>query len=154
MAVSARARPRATKDIDFLIDADKDFFKSILPKLVSTKGYKFKIFKGDLLDPINGLMRVYDEDGNEFIDFIPVFWNWQRESIANAEEIEIFGGVKIPIARIEDLVVLKLKAGGPQDMLDVEELFKAVKQGESLDKERLINLAKRARVDKKLKRFL
>ncbi|MBU0504571.1 MAG: DUF6036 family nucleotidyltransferase [bacterium] len=149
MAVSARSRPRATKDIDFLISADPD---SDFSKLFSfPKDYKIKKFKSDRFDPINGLVRVYDNDGNELIDLIPVFWDWQNEAIKHAEEIE-FLETTIPIAKIEDLIVLKLKAGGPQDLLDIEELLKAAHH-KKLNKKRLLELAKRARVDKKLSKF-
>lgn len=153
-AVSARSRPRATKDVDFLIHAEKEVVFKTLPELISRKGYKFKIYKGDLLDPINGVIRVFDEEGNEFVDLIPIFWNWQKEAVEYAEEIKIFDDVRVPIARIEDLIVLKLKAGGPQDMLDVQELLKAGKIGKELDAERLKVLAKSARVDKKLAKLL
>lgn len=154
VAVSARARPRATKDIDFLISGDRTFLKSGLPDLLTKKGYKYKMFKSDMLDPLNGVIRVFDDDGTEFVDLIPVFWKWHLDAIEHAEEIEIFDGIKIPVARAEDLIVLKLKAGGLQDMLDVEELIKAAGLEGGLDKKRLFDLAKRARVDKKLGRIL
>jgi predicted nucleotidyltransferase len=152
VAVSARSRPRATKDIDFLVHAEEYALSKTIPKMISKKGYEYKIFKGGLLDPINGVIRILDEDGGEFVDLIPLFWNWQKEAIENAEEIEIFDGIIIPIAKTEDLIVLKLKAGGSQDMLDAQELLKASKLG--LDRDRLMKLAKRARVDKKLSRLL
>lgn len=154
VAVSARARPRATKDIDFLVSGDGAFLTSGLPDLISKMGYKCKMFNGDMLDPLNGVIRVFDNDGSEFVDLIPVFWNWHMEAIKHAEEVEIFDGIKIPVARVEDLIVLKLKAGGPQDMLDVHELIKAAKFGRGPDKGRLLALAKQARVDKKLARIL
>jgi predicted nucleotidyltransferase len=149
-AVSARARPRATKDVDFLINAEREVMFKTLSELISEKGYKFKIYKGDLLDPVHGVIRVFDKEGSDFVDLIPVFWDWQKEVIEHADEIKIFDDVTVPIARIEDLIVLKLKAGGAQDMLDVQELLKAGKLGNNLDIKRLRTLAKSARVDKKL----
>lgn len=152
LAVSARARPRATKDIDFLIQADKNFYKKILTEYVYQHAYSMKTFKGDLLDPLQGVVRIYDENGLELIDLIPVFWNWQNEAIQEAENVNIFGN-HVPVARVEDLIILKLKASGPQDLLDVEELLKATNP-KLLNKERLFALAKRAHVDKKLTKFL
>lgn len=153
LAVSARARPRGTKDIDFLVKADKSFFTKTVPGLAAKKGYTCKLYKGDILDPVNGLVRIFDEDKNEFIDIIPVFWRWHEDVVNNAEEIDISKGISIPIARIEDLIVLKLKAGGPQDMLDVNELIEVSKKTK-IDVERLKELAKKARVDKKLSRLM
>ena len=150
LAVSAHARPRATKDIDFLVSADKDFFFKLFPEILKKKGYSLKVFKGEIGDPVKGLIRIYDkEDKTELADIIPVLWNWQDEIVENAEKIELLG-ISIPVARLEDLIVLKLKAGGPQDILDTEELLKTAKISKKADFERLNSLAKRAGVSKKL----
>jgi len=150
-AVSAHARPRATKDIDFLIQAEKSFYQKTFPAIMNKQGYVVKAFKGDALDPLNGLIRIYDADGQELADLIPVFWDWQQETIDKAENIDVFGR-RVPVAAIEDLIVLKLKAGGAQDLLDVQELLKVAKT-HPFNKQRLQQLAKRARVDKKLAKF-
>jgi predicted nucleotidyltransferase len=150
LAVSAHARPRATQDIDFMVSAERDFFFRTFPKILEKKGYLVKVFRGALDDPINGLIRIYDKDEAELADIIPVFWKWQDEIVAAAEEIAL-SGIKLPVARVEDLIVLKLKAGGPQDLIDVEELIKAAKISKKMDKKRLRLLAGRAKVDKKLK---
>lgn len=154
VAVSARARPRATKDVDFLVQADREYFTKESIQKILPKGFSFKIFKSDRLDPLNGVVRIYDEEGNELVDIIPVFWKWQDDVIKAAEQIEIFEGVSVPIAKIEDLVVLKLKAGGAQDMVDIEELLKATAVTDDFDKVRMLDLAKQAGVDKKLKKIL
>ncbi len=101
-AVSARAKPRATIDIDFLINAKRGTYEKNLTKIIETKGYKTVTCTGDLLDPLNGLIRVYDDNGQEIVDLIPSMWKWQCEAIAFAEEIEIASGVKLPVAKIDD----------------------------------------------------
>lgn len=150
LAVSARARPRATRDIDFLVSADREFFFKLLPGLLKHEDYRLKVFKGGFDDPVNGLIRIYDDQtGVEIADIIPVFWNWQDEIVAGAEKIELLG-LTLPVARLEDLIVLKLKAGGPQDNVDAEELLKAAKLAKKIDLARLNSLAKRAKVLKQL----
>jgi len=154
LAVSAHARPRATKDIDFLVSADREFFFKLFPEILKKKGYSLKVYRGEIDDPVNGLIRIYDKaDNTELADIIPVFWNWQDEIVEASEKIKLFG-VSIPVARIEDLIVLKLKAGAPQDILDVEELIKVGKISKKMDIKRLELLAKRAKVDRKLKSLL
>lgn len=154
LAVSARARPRATQDIDFLVSADRDFFFNTFPEILKKKGYNIKVFRGETNDPVNGLIRIYDkEDQTELADIIPVLWKWQDEIVAAAEKVDLFE-VSIPIARVEDLIVLKLKAGGPQDLLDAEELLNAAKLSGKTDNKRLESLANRAKVSKKLTRLL
>ena len=150
LAVSAHARPRATKDIDFLVSEGKDFFFKLFPEILKRKGYELKVFRGGIDDPINGLIRIYDrESGTELADIIPVIWNWQEEIVSAAEKIKVFD-TSIPVARIEDLIVLKLKAGGPQYLLDAEELIKAAKISKKADFGRIKALAHRAKISKPL----
>ena len=154
LAIAAYASPRATRDIDFMVSAECDFFFKVFPEILKKKGYKIKVFKGGINDPVNGLVRIYDkEDGTELADIIPVMWNWQDEIVAAAEKVKIFD-ISIPVVRVEDLIVLKLKAGGPQDMIDVEELLKAARISKKFDMERLTSLAERAKVSKSLKALL
>ena len=54
-AVSARAKPRATVDIDFLINAKRGTYEKKLSKTIREKGYNTVISTGDLLDPL----RIY-----------------------------------------------------------------------------------------------
>lgn len=152
-AVSARALPRSTKDIDFLIDALPSFYSEDLPKLLQGSTFHYKMFQAGFSDPLNGLIRIYDKEDNEIVDLIPVFWKWHKDVIRFSEEVELEDGVKVPIARTEDLIVLKLKAAGPQDLLDVKSLLLSSKASGSLDNSRLKELAKKARVDKKLATF-
>lgn len=59
VAVSARARPRATQDIDFLVSADPVFFREILPVWLKEMGYETRVFTGGLDDPVAGLVKVH-----------------------------------------------------------------------------------------------
>ena len=59
-------------------------------------------------------------------------------------------GLSIPLVRPEGLVVLKLKAGSFQDVADASKLLVEAEY----DLQRLRNLAKRARVDKRLERLM
>ncbi|MFH1710540.1 MAG: hypothetical protein ABH860_05700 [bacterium] len=154
LAVSARAKPRATYDIDFLVIADKSYLTEGISRIAKKLGYSVEISKGEASDPLNGMVRIYTKDGEALIDIIPTFWKWQDEIVEGAQYLSMGGGEHIPIARIEDMVVLKLKAGGPQDLIDTEELLKAADLSKNIDPERLFSLAKRAKVDKKLDRIL
>ncbi len=153
-AVSARAKPRATRDIDFLIEAEPDFYTDTLPNLLKKTDYTFKIFISSFEDPLHKLIRIYDKERNEVVDLIPVFWNWQSAIIENADNIEVSRGISIPIAKAEDLIVMKLKAGGPQDLVDVRALLEALNETKKFNPQKMIEFAKRAKVDKKLQRLI
>lgn len=149
MAVATRGFPRATKDLDFLINADEDFFRKAFSIRLRKYGFITKIYKGDFDDPLRDLIRILDEDKTPLIDLILVRWQWQADMVNSAEELSL-DNIHIPIVKAEDLIVLKLKAGSNRDLLDIEEIIRVVK----LDKERLFSLAKAAGVDKKLNQLL
>jgi predicted nucleotidyltransferase len=154
LAVSARSTPRATKDVDFLVSAEKPFFEKEYPPVIRAMRYRCEVIKGDPADPVGEMIRVYDRDDDTgLVDIIRVHWNWQLDVIERAESVTV-GGVEVPVARAEDLVVLKLKAGGTQDLVDVEELLKLVAGTDTIDKVRLLDLARRARVSKDLEKTL
>jgi len=153
MALAARGFPRATKDLDFLINTQEDLFKKKIPLRLHKFGYVVKLHKGDFGDPIKAIIRILDKDLTPLVDLILANWKWQVEMINAAEKLS-FKGIPIPILEAEDLVVLKLKAGGLRDLLDAEELIKVVSLSGELDKKKLLLLAKRVGVDKKLKKLL
>jgi predicted nucleotidyltransferase len=153
LAVAARGRPRATQDIDILISSDLPYFTESLTRLADQLGGRCEIRKGDPDDPIACLARIYDKAENAFLDFLKVRWKWEEEMIESAQPVALEGKVQIPVLRTEDLVVLKLRAGNPQDLLDAEELIKVVTL-KKLDRARLSKMAKRARVDKALAKLL
>jgi len=47
---------------------------------------------------------------------------WQREALQRLVEVDI-DGESIPVLHPEDLILMKLDAGDPQDLLDVEQLL-------------------------------
>jgi predicted nucleotidyltransferase len=152
LAVSARGKPRATHDIDLLLSADRTYFTDTLPQLAEHLGGHCEQHKGAPGDPIAYLARIYDEQGAPLIDCLQAQWKWEDEMIQAAEPVAL-GDVQIPVLKPEDLVVLKLRAGGPQDVLDAQELIRVV-TFEHLDRKRVTNMAKLARVDKKLAQLL
>lgn len=60
---------------------------------------------------------------------------------------------RIPVVNTEGLIILKLKAGGVIDVFDVQNILKII-DVEKLDKNKLHDWAKRAGVDKILKKIV
>jgi len=159
-AVSARARPRATRDIDFLIVAEtREETLKKLNEAAGRAGYQVERHKGNIDDPLD-LVRFLDGEGNPVVDLIFPFWKWQSEIVGSATPVEIQLGksrLKIPVVRSEDLIVLKLKASGPQDLIDAREILLAgwtISGTAGIDLSRLKSLAKRAGVERSLKKIL
>jgi len=129
LAVSAWGISRATQDIDFLADSDpsplidrplRDGLKNILDKHGCHAVWRM----GGLDDPIPLLLRI--EMKHSFPDLsADILWvhkRWQRAALRRSIAVNVMGR-RIDVLHPEDLIVMKLEAGGPQDLLDVQSLL-------------------------------
>ena len=83
-------------------------------------GARIDVRRGDLLDPLAGVVRITFADDQ--VDVVVGKYKWQRAAIERAEPLD-FDGVDLPVVQRPDLVILKLFAGGPQDLWDVHALL-------------------------------
>lgn len=143
LSVATWGFPRATKDIDFLVSLMSIQKLKAFAEALEAEGLKPEIRRGGHLDPVPYLVRLVHEDVP--VDMLIVTKKWEDEAVANAVDVD-FHGVMMPVIPLEYLIAMKLKAGGPRDMLDAEELLNIG----GPDFVMLENLAKRLRVNKKL----
>lgn len=129
LAVSAWGVVRATEDIDLLADSDPSPLTSVpfrdnLKRFFERRkcGVEWRIGEPD--DPIPLLLRVTlpQQVRGLKADILWAHKRWQRDALARVITIKI-SRTNVLVLHPEDLVVLKLEAGGPQDLLDVEELL-------------------------------
>lgn len=123
MAVGARGPVRATKDVDFLVDwplhAGAKLAKSLTEnQLPST------FQKGQADDPVAGVIRtaVPTLSSPDRCDIFFPTKKWQLQTISRATPVDM-GEFVLPVVQADDLFLLKLNAGGPQDLLDAARLF-------------------------------
>lgn len=117
-ALAARGVARSTYDID-LLTTDERVLEPRLWHSLSSDGLRIDIRRGDADDPLGGVVRV--ETANERpVDVILGKLAWQQRAVERAELVA--GGPPVVLAR--DLVLLKLYAGGTQDLWDVRELLR------------------------------
>jgi hypothetical protein len=124
-AVSLHAQPRATKDIDILIQPDLENAAALFRALA------------DFGAPIEGLTpRDFVEPGSFFrmgippvmVDILPEISGvdfaaaWPRRAI---EVIDAETGLQAAFISADDLIVAKIASGRAQDIADVEALRKA-----------------------------
>jgi hypothetical protein len=116
LALSAYGVNRATVDLDlFTTDAS-----CLIPDLwadLRRRGIAVEVRKGDLTDPLAGVVR-FQVPGESAIDVVVGKFAWQVEILKRAEPI---GGTLV--VRAADLILLKLYAGGLQDAWDVQQLL-------------------------------
>jgi hypothetical protein len=114
-ALAARGIARSTFDIDLLTTEVRALDPTIWTAFAEGD---LDIRRGDLDDPLAGVVRI-TVGADRPVDVIVGKHPWQTRAIARAEAIS--GGPPVVLAR--DLVLLKLYAGGAQDLWDIRELL-------------------------------
>jgi hypothetical protein len=135
LAVSAWSPPRATMDVDLLVLVEADNLQHLVQALCAA-GMNAVLRRGGFDDPVPCLIRA------DALDIIVATKKYEAEAIEQSIAVNIAGRA-IPVASPEYLIILKLKAGGPRDLLDVQELLAA----NLVDRVLLAELATRYRVE-------
>lgn len=116
-ALAARGIARSTFDLDLLV-ADARVLSAELWKPVQAQGPLVDVRRGDAADPLGGVVRI-EADGQRPVDVVLGKWAWQARALQRAEHV----GGGPPVVAARDLVLLKLYAGGTQDLWDIRELL-------------------------------
>lgn len=119
-AMAAHGIARSTMDLDLLI-VDTMAFESAAWEKLRRSGMILDIRRGDVEDPLAGVVRVQRE-GESPVDVVVGRAAWQRRAIERATCVEL-DGARIPIVLPVDLVLLKLYAGSPKDLWDIQGLL-------------------------------
>lgn len=158
LAVAAWGVPRATQDIDLLANADPSPIGNIelrnrLKKFFEQQQCQVDWRVGDYEDPIPLLLRIdlppsYDRLS---ADIVWAHKRWQREALQRKILVRV-SRQRLPVLHPEDLILLKLDAGGPQDLLDVQKLLGTPPR--QLNVHRLEETAARLRLGRLLEKCL
>ena len=119
-AMAVHGVSRATHDIDILV-VDTRCLNRETWEALAREGMTPTVRRGDADDPLAGVVRLTGPDQAVF-DVIVGRSPWQADALTRAGEREI-DGVRVPVVAAADLVLLKLYAGGSQDMWDIEQLL-------------------------------
>ena len=154
LAVSTWGVIRATEDIDIIADCEPSPIRSLALRAkikgrLEDLGSSVEWRAGGYDDPIPLLLRVELSTAFRGVraDILWVHKLWQREAVQRAIGVDV-EGTKIPVLHPEDLILMKLEAGGPQDLLDVQELLSV--SSPQLNLTRLKESAKRLRLGRTL----
>jgi hypothetical protein len=153
LAVATWGAVRATQDIDFLADSDPSPLKEPrlrdrLKKYMEQQGSRADWLVGGHDDPIPLLLRIglSPNQGAVGADILWAHKRWQRDALQRAIGVDVAGDqVRLAPGR---LILMKLEASGPQDLLDVQELLSA--SPPHLDVTRLKDSVRRLRLGKVL----
>lgn len=125
-AVSARAEPRFTRDVDVAVLVDGDAAAEQLVRSLTADGYGLEaLVEQDAVGRL-ATVRLISPGANGVgvvVDLIFATAGIEAEIVAEAEVLEILPGVSMPVAAAGHLVALKLLARDdetrPQDAADL-----------------------------------
>jgi len=134
-AVSAWGIPRATQDVDFAL-----VLGSADPKALS-RHLDSEFSPGESDDPLRGVFhfKLSIEDQRVPVQLILLPPRWSPIILDGIVSLSVLGCV-VPVISWEGLLLLKLYAGGPQDLLDAQHIL-AVRQPSEDEIEKLSQLA-------------
>lgn len=140
MALASYLKPRATGDIDYVVFLEDQDIADVGKKL------KGKVSKGDIFDPIAATISYDIQISSQSVPIqIVEFHSAIQEITFKNRDIIKFENIKIPVINPKGLIILKLYAGGPVDMIDAQKLFE-LKSLKSKDKKYIEDKAKKLRL--------
>lgn len=130
LAVSYYGIPRATADADAVIWLGSGKSTRDIAEKVARSGYSGQLRQGDVEDPIAQLIRIQDGHGNE-VDLLHGVRGMDPAAAGRCVNTSL-QGAPIRILAAEDLIAMKLFAGGPQDLQDVRGILQVSGKGLNL----------------------
>lgn len=139
LAVAYHGWVRASMDADALITLrDSDVNMEELLQGLRSRGWKVEYRDGGPGDPLGFVVRIQDDRGNQ-VDLIGAIRNLDPKFFERTVKADL-GGLSLAIASPEDLIALKVYAGGPKDLEDAAGVMEIL--GPDLDRELLLSLCR------------
>jgi hypothetical protein len=131
-ARNAYAEPRATRDVDFVVEADRAGFP-VLERALAKIGFERATTVAEPGDEVPDLVLYRDAAGRR-IDILFAHTAFERSALSRRTTLSPLLGPKAYVVSPEDLVVYKLIADRPQDRADIVAVVEAqVARGAPLD---------------------
>lgn len=129
LAVSLRGQPRMTADVDMVILADVPRSLALVQAL---EGTNFKPLFDGVAEVVQKafILPLRHRTTNVKVDLALGLSGFERQAMARAEKLQL-AGVSISVVTAEDLLMMKVLAGRPQDDQDIQGLM--IAQGRRLD---------------------
>lgn len=136
LAASIHGAVRASMDADAILSLGMQQVAG-LEKAFKSAGFATVLTRGDLEDPIAGMLRLSDSYKNQ-VDLLIGLRGMDSKAFERAVEVP-FKGTTLKFVGREDFIAMKVFAGGPLDLVDASRAIAAA--GASLDVALLRSLA-------------
>jgi hypothetical protein len=128
MAVSVRAEPRTTRDLDVSVAVGNDSEAESAVRELMSHGYRLQATPLEHLDTKRIATVRFLSTGAEshgvILDVLFASSGIENEVVAAATPIEVLAGLVVPVASVWHLLALKTLAGRHQDITDIKSLLR------------------------------
>jgi len=145
LAVSARTEPRFTRDADLCVAVDTDAEAEALIRTLQRDGYEVQALVEQEAVGRIATVRLVTTEPDEVgvvLDLLFASSGIEHEIVEAAEVIELFEGLRVPLATVPALLAQKTLAHDdverPQDRMDIARLLAIATPEDIAETERLI----------------
>jgi ActR/RegA family two-component response regulator len=141
LAVSARAEPRFTRDVDLAIAVADDAEAERLAMAMQQRGYPVTVaIEQEATGRLATVRTTPPNAGGRYVDLLFASSGIEPELVGAADRIEVLSGVFAPVATVAHLIVLKLLARDdrrrPNDADDLRSLREVAVEADWVEAER------------------
>lgn len=145
LAVSVRAEPRATRDVDVaILVGDDEQAESVASSFIA-RGYRIQTVLEHKMTGRMATIRFLapgESPQGVLVDLFFASSGLESEIVLQAEELELWSGTRAPVAATAHLLALKVLASRPRDLDDVRWLLKYATADEVESAQRALDLIK------------
>lgn len=126
LAVSARAEPRTTRDLDVAVAVGGDREAERISADLHARGYAYEAMLEHRDTGRLATVRLVapgDKPGGVIVDLLFASSGVEPEVVDAAELLDVLPGFAVPVATVGHLLALKVLAARPKDLDDIETLL-------------------------------
>ncbi len=136
LAVSARAEPRFTRDIDLALAVPDDAEAEALVRDLRGSGYRvIATLEQEAVGRLATIRLESPGEGPEgvVVDLLLASSGVEAEIVRDADVLEVLPGLVVPVARAGDLLALKVLSNGPKRPQDQIDIIALLRQGDETE---------------------
>lgn len=143
LAISARAAPRFTDDVDFALSCSDADAEALVGSFVR-RGFSLDALLMTRSTNRIATVRLKPPGSDVLVDLLFDFTGIEGEIVGSATDAEVRPGFAMPVATLPHLIAMKVLAFRKKDMIDLESLFEAAGSADLANARRAVAAISRA----------